>query len=477
MARQPTAIIDIGSNSIRLVVYSSATRGPDPIFNEKVLAGLGAGLAQSGEIGRDSGERALQALRRFKLLLDHLGCGRPIVLATAAVRDARNGRDFVDQVRRLGLPCRVVAAEEEATLAGLGVLSGIPEADGVAADLGGGSVELVELADGRASSPLSVPVGVLRLAGPDKPKERLRRAIRQGGYSNRAEGRCLYMVGGSWRALAKLDMLATDYPLPILQQYRIDVRRIGEIRRLAESDDPRLDKIVGAARLASAPAAAAMLQTIVDELRPAELAISSFGIREGALYSKLSAAQRRLDPLIESARRLSAAETGLAGHGGALDSWLSAAFDDQPNLRRLRLAACLIMDAARHTVGPFKAERAIELALHGNFVAIDAPGRVMVAQALAVALGGQALGDAGLCRLVEPSELKHAANWGLAMRAGERLSAGVPSILRSTGLSASATSIQLRIGSADLALVDEPVRRRLHKLARSLGLESEFVSR
>ena len=148
---------------MRLVVYAGPPRIPSPIFNEKVLAGLGAGLSKGGRLSTAARERALDALRRFRLLIDHMRVKRTHVVATAAIRDAADGSDFVRQVRRIGLECDVLSAEDEARLGGEGVTSGIPGAAGVAGDLGGGSLELVEVGAPMGSTGISLPLGVLRL--------------------------------------------------------------------------------------------------------------------------------------------------------------------------------------------------------------------------------------------------------------------------------------------------------------------------
>src|ERR1700710_2073913 len=160
-AEKPVAIIDIGSNSVRLVVYSGAKRIPSVIFNEKVLAGLGREI---GEIGEGAQARALAALDRFRLLIRQLGVVRTRVVATAAVREASNGDAFLTRVRRLGSSPRILSGEEEGKRAGQGVLSAIPDADGIVGDLGGGSLELVEVKKGEIRDRASFPLGVLRVA-------------------------------------------------------------------------------------------------------------------------------------------------------------------------------------------------------------------------------------------------------------------------------------------------------------------------
>jgi exopolyphosphatase/guanosine-5'-triphosphate,3'-diphosphate pyrophosphatase len=469
MERKPTAIIDVGSNSVRLVVYSGERRVPSPIFNEKVLAGLGDSLTETGAISRGAAETALRALKRFKLIVDHIDAGRTHLVATAAIRDASNGPAFVKQIRALGLPCRVLGPEEEATLAGLGVISAIPWAHGVVGDLGGGSLELVEVADGQTSHPVSLPLGVLRMKNDRKAMKRaLRKGIRKAGLRG---GGTFYMVGGSWRALARIDMIATDYPLPILQQYRMIPARAAELAKLVQERDSRWSEAIAPARLASSPIAANLLAAIVDELEPARIVVSTYGIREGLLYSALSPPQRRLDPLVSGARELSEAEGPTGTHGDSLEDWLSGAFDDPPELARIRHAACLLADVAWRANPVFRAERAVEMALHGNWVGVDAQGRVLMAQALSCAFDDDDLADAKLLQLCKAAHVQRAKNWGLAIRAGQRLSGGVASVLRETRLDSSGSKLKLEVPAREGDLVNDGVLKRLTRLAGSLDLK------
>jgi exopolyphosphatase / guanosine-5'-triphosphate,3'-diphosphate pyrophosphatase len=263
----PSAIVDIGSNSVRLVVYAGPPRVPTPIFNEKVLAGLGSGLDRSGRLPEEPRRRALAALSRFKLLVDHMDVRQTRVVATAAIRDAADGAEFVREVERIGLDCEILSAGEEARLAGEGVLSGIPDARGVVGDLGGGNLELVGVADDRTSGGISMPLGVLRLdvsgEGEKRARKTLREALDGSGIREQAKGRSFYMVGGSWRALARIDMLACRFPLPITHHYRMKPGRVRELRKLIASLDPRAVKTVAPARLASTPVASMLLDLLV----------------------------------------------------------------------------------------------------------------------------------------------------------------------------------------------------------------------
>lgn len=470
---EPAAIIDIGSNSVRLVVYAGPERIPSPIFNEKVLAGLGAGLDRTGRLPPAARAKALAELRRFKLLIQHMKVRRTRVVATAAIRDAADGAEFVDEVGAIGFDCEVLSAEEEAGLAGAGVLSGIPEADGIVGDLGGGSLELVDVAGGRTSGGISLPLGVLRLTASPKgervARKTLKAALKSTELRQRAKGRKFYMVGGSWRALARIDMIAADFPLPITHQYRMKPARARELRRLVDELDPKFAAAAAPARLETSPVAAMLLALLAEELEPSALVVSTFGIREGLLYSSLKARQRRLDPLTEEARDAGGGEHRFGQHGDLLDAWIAPLFNDEPKMRRLRLAACLLADVAWQANPGFRADRAIEMALHGNWVALDAPGRVILAQALSSNFGRDSLPDPRLAALCKEDQLRRAHCWGVAMRLGQRLSGGVGSVLKRTSLSAADNSIQLNVSRGQEDLIADAVQRRLLRLGEVLG--------
>jgi exopolyphosphatase/guanosine-5'-triphosphate,3'-diphosphate pyrophosphatase len=453
---------------------------PTPIFNEKVLAGLGAGLDGSRRLPKEARAKTLAALSRFKLLLDHMKVGRTQVVATAAVRDAEDGPDFIREVERIGLKCDVLSAEGEARLAGEGVLSGILEADGIVGDLGGGSLELVNVAAGRATAGISLPLGVLRLdtgpAGEREARKLLRAVLKKSSFNEQARGRTFYMVGGSWRALARIDMLATDFPLPITHQYRMKPARVKELRKLVRALDPRLSSAAAPARLANSPVAAMLLELLVDELDPARLVVSTYGIREGLLYSKLSPSARRVDPLIEEARDAGGGEHRFGQHGDLLDAWIAPLFNDEPAMRRLRLASCLLADVAWQANPGFRADRGIEMALHGNWVAVDPWGRVIMAQALAANFGRDRLPDPRLVQLCREHQLKRAHCWGAAMRLGQRLSGGVGSVLKRTSLADLNGVVQLTVRRGEEALVGDQVRRRLTRLAELLDREAAVLT-
>jgi exopolyphosphatase/guanosine-5'-triphosphate,3'-diphosphate pyrophosphatase len=284
------------------------------------------------------------------------------------------------------------------------------------------------------------------------------------------------MVGGSWRALARIDMLATDYPLPITHQYRMKPTRAKDLRKLLRALDPRLSIAAAPPRLATSPVAAMVLELLVEELDPSQLIVSTYGIREGLLYSALKPSVRRIDPLIEEARDAGGGEHRFGQHGDLLDAWIAPLFDDEPAMRRLRLASCLLADVAWQANPGFRADRGIEMALHGNWVAVNPAGRVIMAQALSANFGRDRLPEPRLTQLCSEAQLKRAHCWGQAMRLGQRLSGGVGSVLKRTGLADVNGAVQLAVRRGEEALVGDQVERRLVRLAELLGREPVVVT-
>jgi exopolyphosphatase/guanosine-5'-triphosphate,3'-diphosphate pyrophosphatase len=481
MLSDPLAIIDIGSNSVRLVVYAGSARVPSVIFNEKVMAGLGRDMP-GGLLADAAQERALAALRRFHILVRQMKVGRTRVVATAAVREAGNGAAFIDRVREIGFKPELLSGEQEAAMAGQGVLSGIPGADGLVGDLGGGSLELVDVRDGQVTASVSLPFGVLRLGSAikaDALSKKLAKALDTLDFRKRGRRRAFYLVGGSWRALARLDMLLTRYPLPITHQYAVDPGRLPELQKMLAPLKPEAKSLspLSDARLPTLPAALGLLRALHDELKPSELVVSSFGIREGLLFDDLAPKVRARDPLIEGAREAGRTLGRFPEHGALLDSWIAPAFDDGPEEARLRLAACLLADVAWAAHPDFRAERGVDMALHGNWVGVDGPGRVTIAQALFSSFGGgRNFADNPAARLCRPEMLERAAHWGLAMRLGQRLSGGVAAGLERSRLSRRNGKLRLELKRVDQPLYGETVERRLNTLANALGLTPEAVA-
>ncbi|MEI6485156.1 MAG: Ppx/GppA family phosphatase [Sphingomonadales bacterium] len=487
-ADERCAIIDIGSNSIRLVVYRGRTRVPETMFNEKVMAGLGRGLAVSGRMSDAAMNVAVAGLRRFAALVQAMGIADVRTVATAAVREAKNGQAFINRVRdECGLAIEVIDGETEARGAALGLVSGIPDADGVVGDLGGGSLELVRVAGGGMGQRISLPIGALRLDAVRKRDRRalgpfIARALDTVDWAGEGRGKPFYMVGGSWRALAQIHIWLTGHPLPIVHQYEMPAGAPAKLfRSLAHTDLSTLKAVphLSTARLPSLPGAAMLLAAVVKKLGSSSVIASGFGLREGLLYDGLPAAERGADPLISAARAEGARQGRFPEHGDMLFDWMDGLFAGEPAAdRRLRLAACLLSDIAWRAHPDFRPERGVDVALHGNWVAVTAAERAALACALHHNFGGEAGAPvmATLALLAPPPLLARAWAWGLALRLGQRLTGGTPVGLAASRLVRDGDTLRLHVGAAHADLAGgDAVQRRLRLLASALGLSAKLV--
>ncbi len=473
-----TAIIDIGSNSIRLVVYQGPARLPAILFNEKVLAGLGKGLAATGAIEASGLALARTTLARFARLCREMEVTRLRTVATAAVRDASNGQDLIDAAGEVGLTVELLSGEQEALAAGSGVLSAMPEADGIVGDLGGGSLELVRVQRGRLGERVSFPLGVLRIPGlraKGQPmfEKLVARMIADAGWAGAGRELPLYLVGGSWRALARLDMELSSYPLPIIQHYAMTADTIANLGRvIGQMSKARLRSVPGlsSGRIPNLADAAIVLTLLLRQLGSNGTIVSAYGLREGLLYDEMDAETRAQDPLLVACRDEGRREGRFPEHGDLLDAWLAPLFDrDAPAAARLRHAACQLADVGWRANPEFRAERGVEIALHGNWVGIDAPGRAQIAQTLHTGLGGGALSPDPIPRLATRDAVERATAWGLAIRLGQRLSGGLAGPLQRSRLKADAETVTLFVADQDRSLYGETVERRHVALATALG--------
>ena len=357
---EPVAIVDIGSNSVRLVAYEALSRAPTPTFNEKVLCGLGRGVATSGFLPEDGVAKALAALQRFRALCEIMGIRDVQALATAAVRDAANGQQFLDIAEKaIGAPIQLLSGAREARLAAMGVISSIWEPDGIVGDLGGGSLELTDVAPGTLGQGITLPLGGLSLMdvserSPKKAQRIVRESLAKAGLLANLEGRAFYAVGGTWRALARLHMRQRQYPMHVMHNYVIPSRDALEFAKLVErieADALSSIESVSSARRPLLAYGAAVLEEIIRLYEPSEIVISALGVREGLLYERLSASERAKDPLIEAASEFNNLRSRAPAHAEELFRWSSAFLasthlDETAQEIRLRQAACLLSDVA-----------------------------------------------------------------------------------------------------------------------------------
>lgn len=472
-------VVDIGSNSIRLVVFAGETRAPQVLFNEKVLCGLGRGLDETGELNPDGVQQALENLTRFVRIGRAMGA-RPIhMLATAAVRDASDGDSFRRNVETLcGLPVRVISGEEEALLSASGVIAGMPDADGMMADLGGGSIELVRLHAGRLGAHGTLPLGPVRLMGSavgdrDAARRIIDRHLASLPFVSEIEGKSFYAVGGAWRNLARIHMEQTHYPLHVIHHYRIGrgegedlARVVGQLGRRS------LASIRGVSRkrVETLPFAALLLERLLRIARPSEIVFSAYGLREGFLFDRLSPAERRKDPLIEFARELGGREGRLGDIGPNLARWIAAVVPpaEQASERLVR-TICHMSDIGWREHPDYRAAHSFSRVLHLPAVGWTHRERVFAAVAIAHRYGGEFKESPSVARLLDAEGRRHAIALGLALRLAFSMSGGGASaLLKSASLGLSEGRIVLTLPRGAEPLYGEAVRRRLEALGRAL---------
>jgi len=475
----PVGVVDIGSNSIRLVVFDAARRAPQPVFNEKILCGLGRGLQRTGELDPAGVALALENLQRFAGLAMAMGVEDLSFIATAAVRDARNGAEFVRAAeQRIGRRIQILSGAEEARLSAMGVAAGIPDADGLAGDLGGGSLELVRVTGARVGAHATLPLGPLRLrdvGGRDKVAALVDEQLAALDWLGQVRGRRFYAVGGAWRALARVHMAHAAYPLHVIHHYTLRRAAAEEfcdlVSRLSRDSLERVSD-VPRKRIDTLPLAALVLARVLRASRPDELVFAATGLREGFVFNKLPAAERRRDPLIEACADIARTSARFAVDGQSLMGWIAPLFRRGAAAgARLRLAACDLSDIAWREHPDYRAEIAFLRTLRIPFTGIDHPARAFVALAIHARYEGRA--DAAVTRparqLLGEEDVRQAQVLGLALRLAYTLSAGAPAVLDLVRLGMDRGTVELATTAAMRPMIGEAVERRLDALARAMG--------
>lgn len=484
------AVIDIGSNSVRLVVYEGSGRFPQVFFNEKVLCGLGRSLSRTGMLDPEGAVLALQTLSRFAILMDDMRVAHVEALATAAVRDAGNGQAFIAQVEEsCGFKIHLLSGEDEARLAGLGVIAGIPDAHGIAGDLGGGSLELVYLDHGQVAETVTLPLGpLLMLEDFQKNRKAVIRKIDKTlaavDWLRRGAGLPFYAVGGAWRALAKVNMAQHDYPLHILQNYRIDRTELDNLcQAVSVMGPPSLALIpsVPSRRADSLPLAATVLSRVFKAAGSSGLVVSALGLREGRMFDTMPAEVRALDPLLETCREFAAQTGRFRLHAQKLLEWADPLFpDESPEDRRLRLAASTLADVAWQGHPDYRAEKVLIEMLYGRFGGLDHRGCALIGLSLYTCYGGSLNGNDlvnDAQSILGKEDLNRARLIGLALRLGQRLSGGTSSALAKAHLELTDDTVVLVVRKRWQSIVGEVVRRRLDTLAKAFNRNADVVVR
>src|ERR1700750_724298 len=478
------AVIDIGSNSVRLVVYASMPRVLVTIFNEKALCGLGREVQSTGLLAPDAVAKALTSLRRFRALCKVQQVGHVHAIATAACRDASNGPDFIAKAERIcGVPIEILSGPREAKLSALGVISGVHNPDGIVGDLGGGSLALIDVHGNRVRSGVTLPLGSLAfLDASHKSLKRAERIVRTdltGVMQLKAgRGRTFYAVGGTWRALARIHIIQSGYPLKVMHGYSIpaaDALDFAQrLRRLAATNMLANIEAVADARRPLLAYAALVLEYIIRVAKPKTIVFSTFGVREGLFYEMLPPVERARDGLICAAQDLNNLLSRSARHAEELIAWTDrlvrvVKLRETEEDRRLRHAACLLSDIGWRVHPDHRGEETLNLITNGNFGSITHQGRVFVALSVFFRYAGLSEQNEPpeiMQELVPPAMLERARLRGAAFRVAHLISAARPGVLPATHFRSQGRNLMLVFEHKLVDLVADRVGSRFKQLAR-----------
>lgn len=475
-------VIDIGSNSVRLVVFDGAARSPAYFYNEKILCGLGKGFRETGVLNPEGYERAILAMRRFAGLARRMHLNSLTTIATAAVRDATDGPKFCAQVKdETGIEIEVASGKREARLSAQGILLGDPEATGLVCDIGGSSMELAELASGVVGQVATTPLGPLQLVGMVSDEQTAGEVITAEldkvlpAFSPPYDK--LFLVGGSWRAIAKLDMAFHSYPLHVLNEYRATPERVlATLDRLEDLNVAEMMQLTDSSetRMSLVKTAAMVLRQVLQAVKPPKVYFSSYGLREGLLYERMSADVRALDPVLEACRFSEQNAARFPGFGDKLADWLKVLFPN-PDDHRLLRAACLLHDVGWRSHPDYRAEQSFENATRANLGGLSHRERLMVS--LALHYRYKSKHPTGLSNdmyaLLPDGDWHKAELLGKAIRFGA-LSSGDD--LEMFGfLSVGPQTLDLLLADKQREMFGEVVEKRFKKVAAMMGLEPKFV--
>jgi exopolyphosphatase/guanosine-5'-triphosphate,3'-diphosphate pyrophosphatase len=482
-ALRPSAIIDIGSNSVRLVIFQRLARVPVELHTEQIYPHLGRQIGKTGRLDPEGKSQCLDGLCRYAALCDAYNVGDRLVVATAAIRDATDGPHFVAEITQLtGLEVTILSGVEEGRLSAMGVLAGIPHADGLVGDIGGGSLELALVSNGQVGDRTTLPLGPFRLQRYGDHRSKRDDLIRfidaqldTVPWIEKAKGKSFYAVGGNWRAIAKVQIKREQHPLDIVHRHELSFRQGKEIAEfLSTLSQQSLERFaVAHKRSKLVPYAAMVLERVLEAVKPKSLIFSGYGLREGLVFDRLTAAEKNLDPLFAACCLI----TDSNADRSILKQWTDPLFPGEtPEETRLRHAVCLLADCGKADNPVHRAQSAYERALYLRSGDLDHAGRAFIAYALYIRYDGSLESRSGKAvmetveRLLPLSAIRRAARLGKILEFAESLSAGSLPLLQHARLSISGRHITLEYGSKSASLVSEAMRVRFVVLAQGLHL-------
>ncbi len=481
-------VVDVGSNSVRLVVFDGAARSPAYFYNEKIMCALGAGLSDSGVLNPEGRVRALSAIRRFQALAKSMNLGDLTAVATAAVREATDGPDFCAQVEdETGLKIHVIDGDEEARLSAQGVLLGWPGSYGLVCDIGGSSMELAALDHGEVGRRVTSPLGPLKLRDVKGGKKGVTTYIKtiMADLADQmdAQKKRLFLVGGSWRAIARIDMHRRGYPLTVLHEYRMDSKAVRDtVKFIAASDIDELRYACGisSARMSLVPLASLVLKELVKTFKPKDITISSYGIREGLLYEQMPDPMRLRDPLIEACRFAEAKDARIPGFGRTLYHFVLPLFAKKGDrTKRLIRAACLLHDVSWRAHPDYRAEVCFDNATRANLGGLKHSERVFLGLALLHRYSNKRDGTpfTELFDMIGENAQTEALVLGQAMRFGAMLLPTKDTKMASLKWHRKNQVLELKLTKEAKPLFGEVAQARLNALAKTLNADVKITKK
>lgn len=487
----PVSVVDIGSNSVRLVIYEGLSRAPAILFNEKVMCGLGRGIATTGRMDSDAMARALAALKRFAALSRQSRATELYAVATAAPREATNGPEFIRQAEAiLGTRVRVLSGEEEAYFSALGIVSGYHHADGIVGDFGGGSLELIDVHGRETRDGVTTPLGGLRIAEEAdgslaKAKSFIQQHLVKAPVIAKGQGRTFYAVGGTWRNIAKLHMELRDYPLHMMQGYELSYDEIARfLDELINTKDAKAFSGVSKNRRGLIPYGALAMREVISRMRPERVSFSAQGVREGFIYALLPRSERERDPLIAAASELAILRARSPEHAREIADWSGQmlpffGIDETEDEARFRQAACLLADISWRAHPDYRGLQALNIIAHGSFIGITHPGRAFIALTNYYRYEGLSDDNASmpLANIATPRLLERAKVLGGLLRVVYLFSASMPGVVRNLTFAPSTTAgidLDFVVPAAYRDFGGERVEGRLQQLAKLTGRKLQF---
>ncbi|WP_237442430.1 Ppx/GppA family phosphatase [Saccharibacter sp. 17.LH.SD] len=471
-----------------MVVFEGVARNPVPIFNEKSTLRLGKGLEATGRLSEEGISKAMEVLSRYGTIAQAMGATPFDVLATAAVRDAHNGMDFIEaaQKRVPNAHFRILKGTEEADYSACGVLCAVPDADGLVADIGGGSLELIRVQDGHYSDADSTPLGVIRLRERSDGDLATAQNLAKHAFANvkwlpEARKRPLYLVGGAFRALARLHIARMQYPLNMVHLYHLSYEEAYEMASWTVSASRKqIEKIgnVPRKRLVDAPFAAAALLRLLKHVQPSDVWFSAEGLREGWYMGTVASSVKQQDPMEALASEMASRLGRNASLPEALISWTAPLFleheewsksENEVSLHRL---ACMVSDIGSYDHPQYRAEQTYRRLLYSHGVGFDHKSRAFSALVIAVRY------EIDLEHpVLEPSRVLLSKSWfskavqlGMALRLAYTLCAGTDILLKSCQLRVEGETLILDMGAGSLRAAGSAVKRRFERLADALNM-------